>query len=257
AGGVERFGEFLARCRAAGGGALLFLRAVSGVGDVAQQLPAAVGFGHVVDADHDGVRLRPLDLLAGERVGHHGYIRRDAAFQRAFGARRRMRVSRQGSASEERCHYRFQIHFSKKRGARFPGRRVHLRYCALPVPLLEPLVAVSLEGAVRGEASPGPAVVPVLPRAAGAAVPEGAVVAPPLAAPARWYASHSEREIMPSPFLSIAEKSALPRLALLDVVLPVDGLRSAVGALGSPAERGLATPPVGPVPVLLAPEGGA
>src|SRR6185312_8986421 len=64
----------------------------------------------------------------------------------------------------------------------FPGRRVHLSYCALPVPLLEPLVAVSLEGAVRGEASPGPAVVPVLPEPLGVtALPE--LVAPPEAAP--------------------------------------------------------------------------
>src|ERR1043166_5291775 len=38
---------------------------------------------------------------------------------------------------------------------------------ALPVPLVEGLVAESLEGAVRGAASPGPAVEPVLPRAAG------------------------------------------------------------------------------------------
>src|SRR5258705_160910 len=88
----------------------------------------------------------------------------------------------------------FKLISPKKGGARFPGRRVHLSYWALPVPLVEPLVAVSLEGAVRGEASPGPAVVPVLPRAAGAAAaPEGAVVAPPLAAPERGFASHSAR----------------------------------------------------------------
>jgi hypothetical protein len=140
----------------------------------------------------------------------------------------------------------------EKRSARLPGRLASCGYCALPVPLLEELVALSLPDPVRGEASPGPAVVPVLPRAA-----EGAVVAPPLAAPERMCASHSEREIMPSPFLSMAEKSALPRLACLDVVPPVDGL--AVGALGSPAERVLGVPPVarGEVPMLLAPEGGA
>jgi hypothetical protein len=63
---------------------------------------------------------------------------------------------------------------------------------------------------------------------------------------------------MPSPFLSMAEKSALPRLARLDVVLPADGLRSAVGALGSPVDRVLALPPVaGDVPMLLEPDGGA
>src|SRR3954468_16451471 len=142
---------------------------------------------------------------------------------------------------------------SPKKSARFPGRRVDRNYCpapALPLPLVDGLVAVSLEGAVRGEASPGPAVVPVLPGAAGAAAaPAGALVAPPLAAPER-YASHSEREIMPSPFLSMAEKSPMPRAPRL-------ALRSPAGAFGSPAERGLAAPPVGPVPVLLAPEGGA
>jgi hypothetical protein len=174
-----------------------------------------------------------------------------------------MRGSRQGSAGEERCHYRFQAHVSKKEAPGCPGALLPDSYCALPVPLLEPLVAVSLEGAVRGEVSPGPAVVPVLPRAAGAVVAPagaaGAAVDPPLAAPERWYAFHSSREIMPSPFLSMAEKSALPRLARLDVVLPVLGLRSAVGALGSPADPALGAPPVarGEVPMPLAPEGGA
>src|SRR3954469_12640205 len=142
---------------------------------------------------------------------------------------------------------------SPKKSARFPGRRVDRNYCpapALPLPLVDGLVAVSLEGGVRGEASRGPAVVPVLPGAVGAAAaPAGALVAPPLAAPER-YASHSEREIMPSPFLSMAEKSPMPRAPRL-------ALRSPAGAFGSPAERGLATPPVGPVPTLLAPEGGA
>src|SRR3954471_20719751 len=145
----------------------------------------------------------------------------------------------------------FKVRLSKKeKSARLPGRFGSSSYCALPLPLVDGLVAVSLEGAVRGEASPGPAVVPVLPGAAGApAAPAGALVAPPLAAPER-YASHSEREIMPSPFLSMAEKSPVPRAPRL-------ALRSPAGAFGSPAERGLAAPPVGPVPVLLAPEGGA
>src|SRR5262245_61807379 len=63
---------------------------------------------------------------------------------------------------------------------------------------------------------------------------------------------------MPSPFLSIAEKSGAPRLARLDVVLPVLGLRSAVGAFGSPVDCALGAPPVrGEVPMLLVPEGGA
>jgi hypothetical protein len=64
---------------------------------------------------------------------------------------------------------------------------------------------------------------------------------------------------MPSPFLSIAEKSAPPRPERLDVVLPVLGLRSAVGAFGSPVDCALGAPPVerGEVPMLLAPEGGA
>jgi hypothetical protein len=63
---------------------------------------------------------------------------------------------------------------------------------------------------------------------------------------------------MPSPFLSMAEKSALPPFACLELVPPVLGLRSAVGALGSPADRVLRAPPVaGDVPMLLEPEGGA
>src|SRR3954464_7094491 len=153
----------------------------------------------------------------------------------------------------------FKVRPSKKeKSARLPGRFGSSSYCALPLPLVDGLVAVSLEGAVRGEASPGPAVVPVLPGAAGAAAaPAGALVAPPLAAPERWYASHSAREIMPSPFLSMAEKSAAPWLLLLLDEAPAELLRGLAGALGSPALRGLAAPPVGPVPVLLAPEGGA
>src|SRR4051812_9540062 len=154
----------------------------------------------------------------------------------------------------------FKVRLSKKRkSARLPGRFGSCSYCALPVPLVDGVVAVSLEGAARGAASPGPAVVPVLPRAAGAvAAPAGAPVAPPLAASERWYASHSAREMLPSPFLSMAEKSGAPRpmLLLLDEAsaeLP----RELAGDLGSPAVRGVATPPVGPVPVLLAPEGGA
>src|SRR3954465_15383502 len=144
--------------------------------------------------------------------------------------------------------------------------------------LVDGVVAVLLEGAARGAASPGPAVVPGLPPAAGAAAappgpgvvlswrgagggaaaPAGAVVAPPLAAPERWYASHSAREMLPSPFLSMAEKSGAPRpmLLLLDDA-PAELPRELAGDLGSPAVRGVATPPVGPVPVLLAPEGGA
>jgi len=47
-------------------------------------------------------------------------------------------------------------------GARLPGSRASHSYFALPVPLVDGLVAVSLEGAVRGEALPGPAVVPVV-----------------------------------------------------------------------------------------------
>src|SRR3954464_2596830 len=63
--------------------------------------------------------------------------------------------------------------------------------------------------------------------------------------------------MLPSPFLSMAEKSAEPPMLLLLDEAPAELPRELAGALGSPAERGVATPPVGPVPVLLAPEGGA
>jgi hypothetical protein len=75
---------------------------------------------------------------------------------------------------------------SKKRSARFPGRFCDLRYFALPSPLVEGVVAVSLPGPVFGLAEPGPAVVPVVPEPLGlTALPEGvaagALVAPPVA----------------------------------------------------------------------------
>lgn len=59
---------------------------------------------------------------------------------------------------------------------------------------------------------------------------------------------------MPSPFLSMAEKSGAPRFACFAV--PPAVLRSpAIGALGSPADWGLGVPPVGPLPTALVPEG--
>ena len=98
--------------------------AVGGVEDVAHQLLAAVGLRHVVDARHDGVGLRALDLLARERVRDHRHVGGDAAFHRAFGARRRVRGARQGSRSQERCNYRFQVDLSKKEAPGFPGAAV-------------------------------------------------------------------------------------------------------------------------------------
>ena len=136
-------------------------------------------------------------------------------------------------------------------------------YFALPVPLVDGLVAVSLEGAVRGEASPGPAVVPVVgaPLAGPtdpAVPPPAAAPLPEAAAPALKCASHSAREIWPSLFLSRAEKSGIPvaPLAAPGALAPTAGeLDPAVGAFGSPEVCGLGEPPEGPVPVLLAPAG--
>jgi hypothetical protein len=72
----------------------------------------------------------------------------------------------------------------EKEDARFPGRLASCNYWALPVPLVSGLVALALPGAVRGEASPGPAVVPVLPEPLELVAPRELLVAPPLAAPA-------------------------------------------------------------------------
>jgi hypothetical protein len=55
----------------------------------------------------------------------------------------------------------------------------------LPVPLVSGWVAVALPGAVRGEVSPGPAVVPVLPAPLEDEAPREELDAPPLAAPER------------------------------------------------------------------------
>jgi hypothetical protein len=55
----------------------------------------------------------------------------------------------------------------------------------LPWPLVLGVVAVALPVPVRGDASPGPAVVPVLPEPLEEVAPrEGLLLAPPLAAPA-------------------------------------------------------------------------
>jgi hypothetical protein len=55
----------------------------------------------------------------------------------------------------------------------------------LPWPLVSGVVAVALPVPVRGDASPGPAVVPVLPEPLEEVAPrEGLLLAPPLAAPA-------------------------------------------------------------------------
>jgi hypothetical protein len=142
-----------------------------------------------------------------------------------------------------------------------PVSRAPLRcaYCALPLPLVDGLVAVSLEGAVLGEASPGPAVVPVLPEPPGVtALPDGLVVAPPVAEPV----VPAEESVVLEP---VAPDTA-PRGArasrmqdsrstpVMDSQRLVSALLSAVGALGSPDDWVLGTPPVEPVPVLLAPD---
>jgi hypothetical protein len=141
----------------------------------------------------------------------------------------------------------------KKSGSRFArAPRTADGYCALPCPLVEGFVAVALPEPVWLDAVPGPAVVPVV--LEPPALPEGEVV-DPLLAPERLLvesrtAFHSAREICPSPLRSYVEKSELmPRLA------PAVAPRSLVGAFGSPAVRGLGTPPLGPVPVALAPDG--
>src|SRR4029453_9964938 len=101
-----------------------------------------------------------------------------ARFQRAAPRARSMR----GFQLRRAPLRRLSSFTSKKISARFPGRFVPCNYCALPWPLLSVLVAVALPGAVRFEASPGPAVDPVLPEPLGvAALPE--LVAPPAAAP--------------------------------------------------------------------------
>lgn len=59
-----------------------------------------------------------------------------------------------------------------------------VRYFGLPCPLVDGLVAVSLDGAVRLLAEPGPAVVPVVPEPLGdITLPDGLVVAPLVAEP--------------------------------------------------------------------------
>lgn len=72
----------------------------------------------------------------------------------------------------------------KERAPGFPGAVQGLPYLGLPCPLVDGLVAVSLEGAVLLLAEPGPAVAPVVPEPLGlTTLPDGAAVVPPAAAP--------------------------------------------------------------------------
>jgi hypothetical protein len=108
---------------------------------------------------------------------------------------------------------------------------------------------VSLEGAVRLLAEPGPAVAPVVPEplgdtvlVEGDVVVAGAVLAPPVAAPgvaARASRMHVSR--------------SMPVMVSQRLVAVL--LRSPAAAFGSPALCGVGVPPVGPVPVALDPEG--
>ena len=112
-----------------------------------------------------------------QRVGDHGHVGRDAAFHRAFGARRRLRGRREGSSCGKRRYDESQVDLRKK-------RPVSRALCATQLlslagaAVVSGWVAVALPGAVREEASPGPAVVPVLPLPLD-------VVAPPAALPER------------------------------------------------------------------------
>ena len=196
---------------AAGRRALLLLRAVGGVGDVAHQLLAAIGIGHVVDAHHDGVRLR----AAGSAPARASARPRPCPRRRRIPARFRRaaphaRCRRQGSASEERCQDRFQVHL-QKRGARFPGRRVIYRLLRFARAAAEPLVA----GVARGRGARGG-----LARSRGGAGlaagsgrrrtrRSGGGAA---GSPRRYGGTHPIRRArsMPSPFLSMAEKSGEP-----------------------------------------------
>ena len=170
------------------------LLAVRRLGDVAHQLLAAVGLGHVVDAHHDGVRLRALDLLARERVGHHRHVGGDAAFHRAFGARRRVRVPARAPEARSAATTGFKLISPKKESARFPGRCAACSYCALPVPLVRAAGRrVARRARCAGRLRPVPRCVPVLPRAAGAAACPPGCARRAAAAPRRTCGTHPIR----------------------------------------------------------------
>ena len=121
----------------------------------------------------------------------------------------------------------------------------------LPVPLVSGWVAVALPGPVFGDDSPGPAVTPVLPEPLGltTAPEEGEVVAPPTAEP----------DVVPTDELEpVAPARALRMQVSRSVPLIASQRRRSAflspGAAGSPADWGLGTPPVGPVPTALAPD---
>jgi len=123
----------------------------------------------------------------------------------------------------------------------------------LPLPIepeLEPVLGVVVLGdVVLGDVVDEPLQEPLMPEE---------LLVPPLELelePLLNCASHSAREIWPSPFLSSAEKSGERSMVL---VAPEAARRSLIppaGAFGSPEVCGLGEPPLGPVPVLLAPDG--
>ena len=95
------------------------LLAVGRLEDFLHQLPAAVGLRHVVDARHDGARLRALHLLFRERARHHRHVGGDAAFHRALRLRRRAGAA-DGDGSSNTANSLFMK--SPERGARSHGR---------------------------------------------------------------------------------------------------------------------------------------
>jgi hypothetical protein len=109
----------------------------------------------------------------------------------------------------------------------------------LPVPLEDELVAESLPEPTFGEDSPGPAVVPVW--------PAGAVLAPPVAEPV---VPADEPDEVPAR----ASRMQLSRCAPVMLSQRRCSALGSFGALGSPADCVVGTPPVGPVPTALAPD---
>jgi len=124
----------------------------------------------------------------------------------------------------------------------------------LPLPLVSGLVAEALPGAVLGEDSPGPAVVPVLPDPPGVTtLPDGLVVAPLVAEPVVPTADPVAPVVAP-----LGARASRMQVSRSVPVMASQRRSSAflsVAAAGSPADLGLATPPVGAVPTAPAPEG--
>jgi hypothetical protein len=143
----------------------------------------------------------------------------------------------------------------KKTGARVTGRRTCCSYFALPVPLVDGLVAVSLEGAVRLDASPGPAVVPVVEGALRSLRTLGAALAPPTALPVDPPAALPVTPRLASRMQFSRSVPTMPVQRLVSLFIGAPAARSRCVA-GSPADWGLGcTPPVGPRPTALAPAG--